>query len=434
LRRSLGVDGPLPVTLISSGLIQALSIVTGIVLARVLGPEQRGELGTIILWPSVVATIAIVGLPDAVAVLVASRSMTFGDALRTALTVVALLAGAALIVVVGILIVVTAEMSPSAKLGAAMYVAFLPINMVTLTLVGALTGSQRFVSLNTVRVSVVAVAALGLPLLALSGSLTVASAAAVYIAANLVALGISIAAVRRLRTGEGGSATRQNATRLLDYGVRSQAGVVAGLVGERLDQLAISAFLPSREFGLYLAAIALTSGCAIVSTSVVIVLVPKIAALSGELRLAEARRYLRMTGLLTAAIAILTAAAAPILMTVLFGTAFGDASLPAQVLLLGAIPLALSRVLGAVSRACGQPWAASRAEWLALLAAVPAYALLLPVAGIIGAAWASVIAYASLLIIQAVFARSALGAQSVLDLVRRGPWETPIPRPERLPG
>jgi O-antigen/teichoic acid export membrane protein len=430
----LGADNPLPVTLVSSGLIQALSMVTGIVLARVLGPEQRGELGTIILWPGVVAAIAILGLPDAVAVLVASRSMPLRDALRTALVVVGLLSAAALIAVVGILIVVTAEMSPSAKLGAAVYVAFLPINMVTLTLVGALTGSQRFVSLNIVRVSVVAVAAIVLPLLALTGSLTVASAAATYIAANLVALSISIAAVRRVRASASGNATRQNAARLLDYGVRSQAGVVAGLVSERLDQLVISAFLPSREFGLYLAAIALTSGCAIVSTSVVIVMVPRIAALSGALRLGEARRYLRLAGLLTAAIAILTAAAAPILMTLLFGTAFGEASLPAQVLLLGAIPLALSRVLGAVSRACGQPWAASRGEWLALLAAVPAYAVLLPVAGILGAAWASVIAYTGSLIIQAVFARSALGAHSVLDLVRRGPWETPIPQPERLPG
>jgi O-antigen/teichoic acid export membrane protein len=209
---------------------------------------------------------------------------------------------------------------------------------------------------------------------------------------------------------------------------------VAGLVGERLDQLAISAFLPSQDFGLYLAAIALTAGCAIVSTSVVIVMVPRIAALSGPVRLAEARRYLRLTGLATTAIALLTATAAPILLTVLFGPAFSPASLPAQVLLLGAIPLALSRVLGAVSRACGQPSAASRAEWLALVAAVPAYALLLPIAGIIGAAWASVIAYTGSLIIQALFAKSSLGARSILDLVRRGPWETPIPHPERLPG
>jgi O-antigen/teichoic acid export membrane protein len=219
---------------------------------------------------------------------------------------------------------------------------------------------------------------------------------------------------------------------LLDYGVRSQAGVVAGMVGERMDQLAISAFLPSRDFGLYLAAIALTAGCAVISTSVVIVLVPRIAALSGEPRLAEARRHLRLTGLLSAAIAIPLAAAAPLLLSVLFGTAFSEAGRPAQILLLGSIPLALSRVLGSVTRACGQPWAASRAEWLALLAAVPAYALLLPMAGIIGAAWASVIAYTSSLILQSVFARSALGARSILDLVRRAPWETRSAPPGRL--
>ena len=39
----------------ATALIQALNIVSGVMLARYLLPEGRGELAAVILWPSVIA-------------------------------------------------------------------------------------------------------------------------------------------------------------------------------------------------------------------------------------------------------------------------------------------------------------------------------------------------------------------------------------------
>lgn len=58
-----------------------------------------------------------------------------------------------------------------------------------------------------------------------------------------------------------------------------------------------------------------------------------------------------------------------------------------------------------------------------LICAVPAYAWMPPQARLIGAAWASAVAYSASLLVPASFATSALGAQSVRDPLRKGTWE-----------
>lgn len=55
-------------------LIQGLTVVQGIIIARLLGPVGRGEYAAVILWPSVFAAIGIFGTNVALARAVARRS------------------------------------------------------------------------------------------------------------------------------------------------------------------------------------------------------------------------------------------------------------------------------------------------------------------------------------------------------------------------
>lgn len=415
---------PLVITLLASGTFQALSIVTGVVLARTLGPAGRGELGTIVLWPSVVAGLAILGLPDAISVLTASRTMTTGDAIRSALPIVALLAVLGMVGAAAVEWFVLGDTDPTTKSTAATYLAFIPLNMITLAFVGALSGNRQFGALNAVRLSVMVVAAIGIPWLAIAGRLTVSTAVVTYLAANVVALSLSIGLVLRRPGPRIGRLSWLSSRRLVDFGARSQVGAVAGLFGERLDQLTISIFLLPVAFGLYLAAVTLCAGAGLVASTMTTVLLPTIAAIEPESRLAAVRRYLRITALLTTAYALIMLLVAPVILRVFFGPEFDAASEVARILLVGTIPLTLSRSLAAASRASGRPGSASRAEWLGLGCAAPAYALLIPSFGVVGAAWAFVIAGTASLGFQAVAARSSLGALSVRELVRSGALET----------
>ena len=415
---------PLVITLLASGTFQTLSIVTGVVLARTLGPAGRGELGTIVLWPSVLAGLAILGLPDAISVLTASRSMTTGDAIRSALPMVALLAVLGMVGAAGVQWFVMADADPTIGWAAALYLAFIPLNMITLVLVGALSGNRQFEALNAVRLSVMIVAAIGLPVLAIADLLTVPSAVVTYLAANVMALSLSIVFVLHRPGSRIGRVSWSSTRRLVHFGARSQLGAVAGLLGERLDQLVISVFLLPAQFGLYLAAVTLCAGAGLIASTMTTVMLPTIAAIEPGRRLTAARRYLRITALLVSGYALIIVLVAPVILSVFFGPEFEAANEAARVLLLGAIPVTLSRALAAASRASGRPGSASRAEWLGLTCAAPAYALLIPSFGVVGAAWAFVIAGTASLGFQAVAARSSLGALSVRDLVRSGELET----------
>lgn len=415
---------PLLMTLLASGTFQALSIVTGVVLARTLGPGGRGELGTIVLWPSVLAGLVILGLPDAISVLTASRTMATGDAVRSALPIAAMLAVLGMVGAAAVHWFVLGDTDPATKSAAATYLAFIPLNIVTLTFVGALSGNRQFGALNAVRLSVMVVAVVGLPWLAIAGQLTVTTAVITYLAANVVALSLSIGLVLRRPGSRIGRVSWSSGRRLVDFGARSHAGAVAGLLGERVDQIAISVFLLPVAFGLYLAAVTLCAGAGLVASTMTTVLLPTIAAMAPELRLAAVRRYLRITVLLTAGYALIMFLVAPVILRVFFGSEFESATDVARILLVGTIPLTLSRSLAATSRASGRPGSASRAEWLGVASAAPAYAVLISSFGVVGAAWAFVIAGTASLGFQAVAARSSLEAVSVLDLVRSNALET----------
>jgi hypothetical protein len=51
----------------ASVIIQAFTVVQGIIIARLLGPIGRGEYATVILWPNVFAAIGIFGTNVALA-------------------------------------------------------------------------------------------------------------------------------------------------------------------------------------------------------------------------------------------------------------------------------------------------------------------------------------------------------------------------------
>jgi antigen flippase len=71
-------------TFATSALIQAATVLQGIIVARLLGPTGRGEYATVILWPSVFAAIGIFGTNIALA-RAAAKTDQYHAIIRTAL-------------------------------------------------------------------------------------------------------------------------------------------------------------------------------------------------------------------------------------------------------------------------------------------------------------------------------------------------------------
>ena len=76
--------GPMPVTAFVNVLITLIGLVTGTLLARLLGPQGRGELAAIQGWPTYLVGFAMVGLPHALTYFCGRNPLQSGALLATA--------------------------------------------------------------------------------------------------------------------------------------------------------------------------------------------------------------------------------------------------------------------------------------------------------------------------------------------------------------
>lgn len=372
--------------------IQATNVVTGILLARALGPEGRGELAVVLLWPGLLALVGGFGVVHGATFHAAQGVWSAGTLAGTSIAI-ALVQSSVLIAVGALLLpTVLAGHDPDVVRAALVFLGFIPVHLVALYLTFVLNGLHRFTAFQLLRVGIVGLTAVALVGFALGDRLTLLSATFAYLAATATICAAAVVVVRR---GGGGafSCNSRLARDLLSYGLRSHPSNMAGTLNERLDQLLISVILAPVSLGLYVVAVTLSSATMLVGSSVSLIALPAVARLEGDERIRAVRRLVGLTIAGATAVTVPILALAPDLIGLLFGDAFRSAAAVSRLLLLGAILLASSRVLGSVLMALDRPLDASAAEGAALVVTVVGLALFLPTFGLVGAGVASVLAY-----------------------------------------
>lgn len=390
----VGGPRPLSASFATSAAILGLSLLTGVLLARVLGPHDRGALAAVLLWPGMLATIGSLGVVDAI-VFHAARSAATVAALAGTSVVIAV-AQSALLVGIGasILPIVLSGYGEESVRAGLLLLAYIPLNLLALYLMAILNGLHRFCWFQSLRLVTVGVTAAALVGLTLAGALTVTTAALAYLAANLLTC-LAAAVLVHLACAGRLAVSRSLGRELLAYGLRTHVGTCSSALNERLDQLAISVFLGPVQLGLYVVAVTLSSVATLVGSSASLIALPAVARLEpGAERTAAARRLVVLTTLGSAAVAIPGVVLAPKVISLCFGDEFRGAAPVARVLLVAAVLLAAGRVLGAVLKAVDRPLDAGVAELLGLGVTVAALAILLPGLGLLGAGLASLLAYA----------------------------------------
>ncbi len=378
----------------ASAAIQLLNVATGVVLARQLGPSARGELAGVLLWPALLAAVGSLGLVEATTYHAARGTEPVGKIVGTSLAIAA--AQSLILVGIGLGLVpaVLSHYGPSAVHAAWLFLGFIPLNLVTLYLMATLNGLHRFGSFNVLRLQVIVGSAAGLLLLAVAHRLSPRTAVFAYLGSNLVTAATAAALVGRVSLSPIGFDSSL-ARKLLVFGLKSHSANLSSLVNERLDQLVISAFLAPARLGLYVIAITLTSLTGLIGGSVAMVAMPTLAGLpSARERSQAARRFVALTIAISALVTVPLILLTPTLIGLFFGSAFSGAADVARVLLVAAVILSTNRVLTAILTGIGRPLDAGIGETIALAATLGGLAALLPVLGLVGAALASLLAYA----------------------------------------
>src|SRR5437899_2792632 len=225
-RRRLARDGV--ISLVASGVMQLLNVVSGIVIARSLGPAGRGELAAVLLWPALLAYLSGLGCADAITYLAARRPDRARDIGATGL-VLAVLQGAA---VVGagyvVLPAVLGHYGGQAVQAGRLYLVWAPLMLLTTAGAAVLRGRMSLLAANATRVAVIVLTVAGLAALVAAGRLTVPSVVAVYLGANVATLVVTLwilASRRELGVG----LHRDLVPPIPAYGLRAHVGNVSTL-------------------------------------------------------------------------------------------------------------------------------------------------------------------------------------------------------------
>lgn len=391
--RGFGVNRPLSLSFTASAAIQVLGVASGVLLARVLGPEARGELAAVLLWPMVIVAAGAAGVTEAVAYYAARDRWPLPTLAATTLGIALALSVVLTGIGFGAISLALAGQDPDVRTAGYVFLANVPLAMVALGAAYLLNGLHRFVWFNAIRVLVVGASAVGLVALAVADRLTVMNATVAYLVGTLVTLIVAVLGVWRV-VGRLGRWSRRVAGDVLVFGAKGQLSTVSNVLNERVDQLVISVALPPEKLGLYVVAWTLATPIALIGTSIGFTALPVVAGgRTAPDRAAAACRYVSLAAVFSGAIAVPLALLAPIVIDLFFGGRFAGASESARVLIVAGALLGVGRALGAVLKGAGRPLDAGVAELIGLGVTAVGLGVLLPMIGILGAAITSLVAY-----------------------------------------
>lgn len=402
---------------IATAFVQGANLANGILLARLLGVEGRGELAAVILWPSVIVALGGLAINDALIYHSSPRRDDPRQVYATGMAVALVQSLALALVGLAVVPLVYADYTPTVRWAAYLYLLFIPLSLFGQYATALLQGRLRIGQWNLLRVLGAAAPPLAIGAAALLGAIGVVAFAAATLAALAVGLVAAHAAV--LRQGWGGwRPSGALAVRLLAFGLPIHAGVVATIANSHLDRMLISQWLAPEAFGLYVVAMALGSAVVMPAATLGHLAFPKLSAYGDDAAMAGIilGRYLRSALLISAGAAVVLAALAPWLIALLFGSEFAAAAPILRVLLVAMVAMAGKTILVQAFKAHGHTRVVAGAELVGLAGNVAALATLLPALGVVGAAWALLVSQGAVLVglLAMVRGRLGLGAAELL--------------------
>lgn len=342
--------------------IAGITLLTSVLVSRILGPAGRGELAAIQSWPSAIGSIAMLGLPEAVTYYCAKRTLIAGRiiALGMLLAVPTSIAGIA----IGTFVLpsLLSEYSNDTVSAAKMYLAIGLVYIAGIPL-SALRSTGHFDMWNALR-ALPTIAWLIILLILVLGPAPHASllAHSFLAIASVVGLGFVVVTFRIVRGGI--RPAFKFAPELISFGLKTWIASAPQTLNVRADQLTLLVLTDPASVGIYTVASAWGNLCSMALSAIGAATFPTIAAAAGPRATEDVGRIVRLAVILAVVVALTLAPLAPIAVPLIFGEAFRGASRIAGLLVFSSTIAALGGILEESLRALGKPGRASIAHLL----------------------------------------------------------------------
>lgn len=374
-------------TIVASTAIQAAGIVTGILSARLLGPENRGLQALIVLIPSLTFSLANLSLPFATAYLL-SKDPTARREIASATFWLSLLISLCL---AACLYVILDDLIPPDKRGAIgilrWYVWLVPFNFVSASLLGVDHGAQGFLRYNLLRALPPVIYVAGMIGLWAAGSVSLAAVAG----CNFIA-GASVCVIRTFMMGPSLLPKYfkiSTATTLLMRGMKLHVPALSSIALMNIDMVLLSRTVDSESLGFYAAALALAMGQYGLASVFMQVGFVKIAGQTSEQSARDTLvRHARYAQITVGSVCLVMTIGCPWIIPMLFGAEFASATPIATYLIFAKGLYGLVAVFDNFLRSLDRSLASTTANLLGLSVAVVGGLMVVPTMGATGMAMA----------------------------------------------
>lgn len=375
--------------MLGNGVALAARLLLSIVVAQVLGPAGRGAVALISAADEVSTALFTAGVPIAAGYhaklgLDSDRAL-INAALRAGVLLLPLTAAIALLVgVLGL-----GELEPAARWLTVLLIGWTGlVNLPGLTAASIMRAHREFRHLAIYQGSFISLSLVVVAFCAVLGGLSVAWVAGAFVLGRIAAAayGLSATAWPSLRP-------HARLGPLFRFGLKAVPGSAGTLLNNRLDQLIIAPMVSFGDLGLYAVAAGTSLTPAFLAMSMAsnaFATVQKDAGLGRGASAATAiRRGILVSAFAAAGLALVT----PVLIPLLYGSAFTGAIGPTIILLAGSVAWGGQLVAIQCANALGRPGYSSVAEAVGVLVTVVGLVVFVPTYGIVAAAVVSLVVY-----------------------------------------
>jgi O-antigen/teichoic acid export membrane protein len=389
-----------------AGIIQlVLGLISSVILARVLGPNDRGVFALASLFPVLLITITNLGIGPATAYFVAQKKYTIGEVLGTNFLLSIVLGTASILIGTGIILSLHQFLFPTVeKFLLFIALAIVPFNLVTQhTGISILLGAQLIKKYNLAQIVQTTATVIFIVIFLILFRMGVAGALLGTVLASIL---VSILIFGWLKAETQIHDLKLSSVYLRDlikYGLQTNLGNIVGFLNYRVEIFIMGALLPTSAVGFYSIASGLAEKLWLVSHSASTVLFPVVSSEKDEDELKS------FTPLVSRNIFFITVLSATILfiasewlIVFLYSTEYISSVLLFRILLPGIVFVSISRILANDIAGRGKPIINSYIGGIGLILQIVLNVLLIPVYGAVGSAIATSLTYLVILVIRII--------------------------------
>ncbi len=372
-----------------------LGLVGSIILARWLGPSQRGLFAAIILIPSILQYVVNFGMYSAIVYFIAQKDSPKHE-IWSNLICIGLIQSILGFFIGWVLINFYLQKYPSDSIiFSHFYLATVPLGLMGMYATFMLQGASFFRLTNILKLIVPTGYCIGIIVLQLQNTLTIEHLVYLQILIQACYLLSAIFLLYKYLLHKFSFIYDSNLVRnMLKYGIKVWIGDISYLANARIDQFLIGAMLVSRDLGIYTIAVSIASFTGILSRAVGTVILPTVA---GKLSVTEQKNeiisFFQRYWIVSIMFHFAFAFAVWFLLPIIYGSAYSESVTICQILVIGYFFINAKNVLAEGLQGMGFPEIISSVEVFGMCISLILSLLLIEPYGLFGVSIAIVSAY-----------------------------------------